>query len=210
MILIFLGKPGSGKGTQANLVSKKIKIPVISMGEILRNIEKQKTLLARIVRQRIDKGDLIPDKLAQIILRKRLQKKDCRQGYILDGFPRTLKQARGFKEKIDKVVYVDVSDKTIIKRLSSRLECSCGMVYNLVTNPPRKKGICDRCGKNLRRRKDDEPKTIKKRLQIYKKQTRPLIRFYSQKGILVKVDGEKGIKEIFGNIIGILKGLNNK
>jgi adenylate kinase len=204
MIIIFLGKPGSGKGTQAVLVSKRLKIPVISTGEILRNIERGKTPLSRLVRERIDRGMLIPDKLAVKIVEKRLQEKDCKNGFILDGFPRTLNQARLFKKNIDKVIYIDVSDKTIVRRLSSRLECSCGMTYNMITNPPRKDNTCDKCGRKLYRRKDDESKTIRKRLKIYNKLTRPLIKFYSQKGILERIDGEKSIDGMLGDIMGLL------
>ena len=205
MIIIFLGKPGSGKGTQANLVSKKFKIPVISMGEILRGMEKQKTPMGRFIKSRIDRGKFVPDKIAFEILKKRIQKKDCKKGYVLDGFPRTLEQARMFKEKIGRVIYIDVSDKTIIKRLSSRWECSCGMTYNMLTNPPKKDKICDKCGRRLYRRKDDEPETIRKRLEIYNEQTRPLIKFYSSKNLLIKVNGEKSIKEIYTDVLGILK-----
>ncbi len=205
MIVIFLGKPGSGKGTQAELVSEKLEIPVISMGEILRNIKRQKTETAKKVSKLIDKGQFVPDNLIFGILDKRLRRKECNKGYILDGFPRTLYQAKMFKQKVDSVIYIDVSNSTIIKRLSSRRECSCGKVYNLLTKKPKKQGVCDDCGKNLYIREDDKPETVKKRLQIYNMQTKPLIEFYKKKGILHKVNGEQTIKRILSDIMKLLK-----
>jgi len=205
MILIFLGKPGSGKGTQAAMVAEKMEIPTISMGEILRNIEKENTPLSKEIKSHIDKGNLVPDELVLQLLSERLKKPDCKNGCILDGFPRTVKQAELFDKKIDRVIYIDVKDETIIKRLSSRRECSCGMVYNLITNPPKKDGICDKCGRKLYTRKDDNPETIKNRLKVYNEQTKPLIDFYTKKRLFVKVDGERTIDEILKEIVAILK-----
>ena len=203
-VLIFLGKPGSGKGTQAELVAKKLGIPSIAMGDMLRNIKKQKTPLAKKISGLIDKGQFVPDNLVFSILQGRIKKADCKKGYILDGFPRTLLQAKMFKEPVEKVIYIDVKNSAIVKRLSSRMECSCGRVYNLMTKPPKKKGICDACGRKLYRRDDDLPETIKKRLDIYEKQTKPLIEYYKNKKVLEKVNGEKEIKILFKDIIQIL------
>ncbi len=206
MILVFLGKPGSGKGTQAKFVSEKLKIPVITMGQILRNIEKENTPLAQEVKERIDRGELVPDKLVLGILKERLQKEDCRDGYILDGFPRNLNQAKTFEARIEMVFYIKVSDEAIIRRLSSRRECpQCGRVYNLITNPPEKDEICDFCEVDLIIREDDKLETIKKRLEVYRKETEELIDYYKQKGLLVDIDGEKPINQVFEEIMGLLK-----
>jgi len=207
MILVFLGKPGSGKGTQATLLSKKLKIPAISMGELLRKIEKENSPLGKFVKKRIDKGLLMPDEITFKILKKRLQRKDCRKGFIIDGFPRTVSQAEMLEKikKVDKVIYIDVPDKVIVKRLSSRRECSCGAVYNMITNPPKNDEICDFCGKKLYIRNDDKPETVKKRLNVYNKQTKPLIDFYKKKKLLAKVNGNQEIKKIFKDIMKILK-----
>jgi len=207
MILVFLGKPGSGKGTQATLLSKKLKIPAISMGELLRKIEKENSPLGKFVKKRIDKGLLMPDEITFKILKKRLQRKDCRKGFIIDGFPRTVSQAEMLEKikKVDKVIYIDVPDKVIVKRLSSRRECSCGAVYNMITNPPKNDEICDVCGKKLYIRNDDKPETVKKRLNVYNKQTKPLIDFYKKKKLLAKVNGNQEIKKIFKDIMKILK-----
>jgi len=206
MILIFLGKPGSGKGTQDSMVSKELGMPTISMGELLRKMEDDKTPLAKKIKEHIDKGNLAPDDLVIQLLNERLKKPDCKNGYILDGFPRTLNQAEIFDRKIDKVVYIDVPDEVITKRLSSRRECpSCGATYNLITNPPKKDEICDRCGSRLAIRKDDNPETIKNRLNVYNSQTKPLIEYYEKKKLLAKVNGDQPIDKIFKQIMVILK-----
>ncbi len=206
MILIFLGKPGSGKGTQTVRVAEKLKIPTISMGEILRGIEKESTPLAKEIKSHIDKGNLVPDDLVLQLLDERLKKPDCRKGYILDGFPRTVNQAEMFGGKIDRVLYIDVLDETIIDRLSSRRECpSCRAIFNVITNPPKKEGICDNCGAKLIIRKDDNPETVKNRLKVYNEQTKPLIDYYTKKSLLVKVNGEKAISDIFNSIMAIFK-----
>jgi len=203
MKLIILGKPGSGKGTQAQMISRIFKIPQIATGEILRKMEKENTPAAKFIKSRIDKGLFVPDKLAAEITARRLKKPDCKKGFVLDGFPRTISQAKALekKMKIDKAIYLDVPDKLIVKRLSSRRECYCGTVYNMTTNPPKRDEICDRCGRRLYRRKDDEPATIKKRLGIYNKLTKPVIDFYRKKKMLLKVDGAREIKIIFNDIM---------
>lgn len=210
MILVFLGKPGSGKGTQAELVSEKLGIPVITTGKILRNIEKGSNPLAEEVKEKIDKGELVPDNLIMKILKERLQQEDCQEGYILDGFPRNSEQAEmfnnTFEENIDKVFYIEVSDEAIIKRLSSRRECpSCGRVYNLITNPPKDDETCDFCGDTLLTREDDKPDVIRKRLEIYNNQTKELIDYYKQKDLLIEIDGEKPIEKVFEEIMNFIK-----
>ncbi len=204
MKIILLGKPGAGKGTQAELLSNWFKIPIISMGEILRNIERRKTKLGKLIGSYINKGRLIPDWIATNIVKKEIRGK---KGYILDGYPRNINQAKEFEgfERIDYVIDIYVPDSIIVKRLSARRECVCGMSYNLLTNPPKKDLICDVCERKLYRRKDDNPKTIKRRLIVYKKRTKPLIDFYKRKGVLIRVNGNLPIKKTFNQIIKNLK-----
>ena len=203
MRLILLGKPGSGKGTQAQMISRKLRIPQISTGEILRKMENENTPLGRLIKSRLDRGLFVSDRIAVKITIDKLKKPESKKGFILDGFPRTLSQAKLLEKtiKIDKVIYLDVPDSLIVKRLSSRRECYCGTVYNMITNSPKKDEICDRCGRKLYIRKDDRPETIKKRLKIYNKLTKPVADFYKKKGILVKVDGSRKIKKIFNDIV---------
>lgn len=206
MILIFLGKPGSGKGTQAAMVAEKLRIPTISMGELLREIATQDTPLARTVKEVTGKGNLLGDDLIINILEERIEKNDCKKGFILDGFPRTVNQAEIFNKKVDKVIYIDVRNETIIDRLSSRRECpTCRAIFNVITNPPKKEGICDNCGAKLIIRKDDNPETIKNRLKVYEESTKPLIDYYTKKGLLMKVNGEQAIEDILNEILTILK-----
>ncbi len=207
MKLVLLGKPGSGKGSEAELLAKTLKVPQISMGDILRSIEREKTEIGRMVSAYIDKGELVPDELAMTIFKERISKPDCKKGLLLDGFPRYLEQANELDKlmKIDKAIYLDVPDDLIIKRLSNRRSCSnCGAVYNLITNPPKKEGVCDKCGKDLYIRNDDKPETIKNRLKIYNEQTKPVVNFYSNKGILIKIDGSKSIDEVHKNVLKAL------
>lgn len=204
MKIILLGKPGAGKGTQAELLSERFKIPIIAIGEVLRNLERKKTRLGKLIGVYINKGRLVPDWIVTNIVKKEIRRK---KRYILDGYPRNVNQAHEFEkfEKIDYVIDIDVPDSIIVKRLSARRECVCGMTYNLLTNPPKKDLICDVCGKKLYRRKDDTPKTIKRRLIVYKAQTNPLIDFYKRKGILIRVNGNLPIKKTFNLILKNLK-----
>lgn len=205
MNLVILGKPGSGKGTQADVISKSYRICHISTGEILRKIKNQKTPLGRLVKSKIDKGQFVPESVAIKITFSEIKK--CKRGFLLDGFPRTVSQAEKLDKNfnIDRVIYLNVPDSLIVKRLSSRRECSCGMVYNVITNPPKKKGICDKCGKKLYIRDDDKPETVRKRLKIYNKLTKPVIGFYKKKKILIKVDGTGTIKQVFARVKKELK-----
>ncbi len=203
MKLVLLGKPGSGKGSEAELLIKKFKFCYIAMGNILREIERKKTRLGKLVKSHIDKGELVPNEITIRILKERLSRKDCKKGFLLDGFPRDTEQAKELEKisKIDKVIYLDVSDRLLIKRLSSRRICACGAVYNLITNPPKKSGICNKCGRKLYNRPDDNPKSIKNRLNVYNRMTKPVINFYSKKKILVKVDGSGTIKWVYNAIL---------
>ena len=204
MKLILLGKPGSRKGTQAELLSKKFRMPVITTGVLLRKLEKKPTKLGRMVKSYIDKGAFVPDDLAIQMVKKAIAKK---RSYVLDGFPRNLYQAKKLEKfaKIDKVIYIEADEKAIIRRLSSRRQCSCGETYNLLTKRPKHDLICDRCGRKLVRRPDDSPAVIRKRFRIYRKLTKPLISYYKKKDVLEEVNGNQKIKAVFNELLRKLK-----
>lgn len=199
MKLILLGAPGAGKGTQAEVLSDKFNIPVISTGEIIRNALKNETELGKKAKQYIDKGLLVPDQIVIEIIKERLSEDDCRNGFILDGFPRTVPQADALDEmnvKIDKVLAIEVPDEKIIARISERRQCSeCGATYHTEYKPPQKEGVCDVCGGELMMRKDDAPETVKQRLEVYHEQTEPLKEYYQNKGLLVVAYGQEEIKD---------------
>jgi len=207
MNIIILGKPGSGKGTQAELLEEKMKIAKITIGDVLRKVKKQKTKLGKLVKERIDKGIFVPHKIVTQIVKERINKRDAKKGFILDGYPRDLFQAKEIDKMvdIDRVIMIDSKNDLIIKRLSSRRMCACGETYNLITNPPKKKGICDRCGETLYIRKDDKPATIRARLRIYNEKTKPVVDHYKKKGSLVKIDGNRTIKPIFKDVLKALE-----
>jgi len=197
MIILMLGKPGSGKGTQAELLSKRLKLPLVSIGSMLRNIESKNTPLAKKIKKYIDRGSLAPDDLVLDIVKKKISGSRYKKGFIFDGFPRDLYQAKKLEHfaNPDAVFYLEVPEKLVIKRLSNRYESECGETYNLITNPPKKDIMCDRCGKKLYRRKDDNPSAIKRRFRIFNKQTMPVVRFYKSKGNLIRIDGSQKIEK---------------
>lgn len=199
MKLILLAAPGAGKGTQAERLCEHFGIPSISTGAILRQNIKEGTELGEIAKGCIDEGKLIPDDIMIKVMNARLAEDDCKNGFILDGFPRTLAQAEKLDEsdiKIDKVLNIDVPDELIIKRLSGRLECTkCGKTFHKEYNKPKTEGICDKCGGELTCREDDKPETVKNRLSVYHSQTEPLIEFYEQKGMLRTAEGRGEIDE---------------
>lgn len=204
MIIVMLGKPGSGKGTQAELLSRRLKIPIISVGNILRKIEKTNTKLARKIRSTIDKGRLVPDYIALGLVKKAVIGK---RNVIFDGFPRTLYEAKHL-EKIarpDIIFLINVSNTTIYKRLSKRYECVCGENYNLSTNPPKKDLLCDKCGRKIYRRPDDDPKVIMTRFSVFNKQTMPAINFYMKNERLVTINGDIPAKKAQEQVIKALK-----
>lgn len=212
MKIIMLGAPGAGKGTQAKMIAEKYGIPHISTGDIFRANIKNGTELGMKAKSFMDKGELVPDELTVSMLLDRVGKPDCKDGYVLDGFPRTIPQAEeldralsGRNEEIDFAVDVDVPDENIVKRMSGRRAClKCGATYHMEHIPPRKEGVCDSCGSELVLRDDDKAETVQKRLQVYHEQTQPLIEFYTRKGILKTVDGTQDMKDVFGAIVGIL------
>lgn len=213
MKIIMLGAPGAGKGTQAKMIAEKYSIPHISTGDIFRANIKAGTDLGMEAKKYMDNGQLVPDELTVRILLDRVAKDDCKNGYVLDGFPRTIPQAEVLDtevtklgESIDFAIDVDVPDENIIKRMSGRRAClKCGATYHIVHVPPKKEGICDACGSELVLRDDDKEETVKERLNVYHKQTQPLIDFYSKQGILHTVTGTKDKNEVFADIVAILE-----
>lgn len=199
MKIIFLGAPGAGKGTQAEIASKTLEIPTISTGVILREAIKEQTPLGVSAQAYIEKGQLVPDDLVIDILKARISKSDCDNGYILDGFPRTIAQAEALDKmgvNIDKVINIYVPDEKIVERLAGRRSCSgCGATYHVVYNPSDDGIHCSVCKKELTRRADDNPETIKKRLDVYHEQTAPLEEFYEKRGILSTVVGQEEVSD---------------
>lgn len=212
MKIIMLGAPGAGKGTQAKMIAEKYAIPHVSTGDIFRANIKEGTDLGKEAKKYMDQGLLVPDELTVKILLDRVAKDDCKNGYVLDGFPRTIPQAEVLEEalnklgdKIDFAIDVNVPDENIIKRMSGRRAClTCGATYHIEHVPPKKEGICDTCGSALVLRDDDKPETVKNRLQVYHEQTQPLIDFYTERKILKTVNGTQEMKDVFSDIVAIL------
>ena len=212
MKIVMLGAPGAGKGTQAKMIAEKYGIPHVSTGDIFRANIKNGTELGKEAKQYMDQGKLVPDELTVKILLDRVAQDDCKNGYVLDGFPRTIPQANVLDEaltklgdRIDYAVNVDVPDDNIINRMGGRRACvACGATYHIVYNAPKTEGICDNCGKELIIRDDDKPETVKNRLKVYHEQTQPLIDFYEGKGVLKSVDGTADMKDVFAAIVEIL------
>lgn len=198
MKIIIMGPPGGGKGTQAEKLSGILNIPHISTGAIIRNAIREKTPLGILADDYIQKGQLVPDRVAIDMVAERVKESDCENGYILDGFPRTLPQAQAMDEmgiSVDAALNLLVDDDAIVNRLTGRRECkACAAPYHVENNPPKKSGICDRCGGELISRADDVPETIRERLSVYHSQTEPLIDFYKEKGLLVNVSGGNSVE----------------
>ncbi|MBQ8281687.1 MAG: adenylate kinase [Lachnospiraceae bacterium] len=212
MKIIMLGAPGAGKGTQAKMIADKYQVPHISTGDIFRANIKNGTELGKKAKKYMDQGLLVPDELTVKLLLDRVANPDCANGYVLDGFPRTIPQAEVLDvaltelgDKIDYAINVDVPDENIVKRMSGRRAClACGATYHIEHIPPKAEGICDKCGQELVLRDDDKPETVMKRLNVYHEQTQPLIDFYSNKGILKSVDGTVDMMDVFAAIVAIL------
>ena len=205
MNLILLGAPGAGKGTQAELLSKRLQIPTISTGNMLREAMANGTELGKQVKSYMDGGLLVPDELILGIVAERVAQPDCKNGFILDGVPRTLPQAEALKAKgvtIDHVVSIEIEDNVIEGRMTGRRVCGkCGASYHIVMNPPKTEGICDQCGAELMIRKDDAPETVRKRLQVYHASTETLKDFYAAEGKLRLVNGNQPIEDAFRDIL---------
>ena len=212
MKIIMLGAPGAGKGTQAKMIADKYGVPHISTGDIFRANIKNGTELGMEAKKYMDQGLLVPDELTVRILLDRVAQDDCKNGYVLDGFPRTIPQAEVLDSEltklgdhIDYAINVDVPDENIVKRMSGRRAClTCGATYHIEHVPPKKEGICDVCGSELVLRDDDKPETVKNRLNVSHEQTQPLIDFYTEKGVLKTVDGTVPMEEVFAAITAIL------
>ncbi len=215
MRLVLLGAPGAGKGTQAKKLIEKYSIPQISTGDILRKAVADGTPLGKEAKSFMDKGELVPDSVVIGLVKERLSRDDCNNGYILDGFPRNTSQAETLDRvlsemnaSLDVALSVDVDKEILMKRLTGRRTCkACGQMFNVHFSAPQKEGVCDKCGGELYQRDDDQEETIKKRLDVYDSQTAPLIDYYSNKGILSRVNGIGDMGEIFNNIISELEAV---
>lgn len=212
MKIVMLGAPGAGKGTQAKMIAAKYEVPHISTGDIFRANIKNGTELGMKAKAFMDQGLLVPDELTLELIMDRFAQADCANGYVLDGFPRTIAQAEALTaslkakgEALDYAIDVDVPDSNIVNRMSGRRACiACGGTYHIVYNPTKQEGICDACGGELTVRPDDMPETVQKRLNVYHEQTQPLIDYYKSEGILKTVDGTKDVNDVFAAIDCIL------
>ncbi|QSZ27139.1 adenylate kinase [Aceticella autotrophica] len=212
MRIVLLGSPGAGKGTQASMIAEANHIPHISTGDIFRYNIKNETELGKLAKQYIDKGLLVPDDVTNKIVQDRIQKEDCKNGFLLDGYPRNVYQAEFFDNlleeknlKLDFVLNINVDKDILINRLGGRRICpNCGATYHIVTDPPKIEGICDKCGAKLIIRSDDNIDSVLKRLKVYEDETKPLIEYYSKKNILIDIDGNKPVNEVFESIQALM------
>ncbi|MDR1521725.1 MAG: adenylate kinase [Streptococcaceae bacterium] len=216
MNLLIMGLPGAGKGTQAERIVTTFNILQISTGDMFRLAIKKQTKLGLEAKTFIDKGELVPDEVSNGIVKERLAKRDVTKGFLLDGFPRTIKQAKALdtmlnelQKKIDAVININVKPEVLIKRLAGRFICrNCGATYHKLNNPPKVKGLCDRCGgDNFYQRDDDKPETVKNRLNINIKQSQPILDYYKKQGLLYDIDGNCDINLIFTDIKAIIKNI---
>ncbi|KKK33412.1 adenylate kinase [Salinicoccus sediminis] len=215
MNIILMGLPGAGKGTQASKIIKKYPIPHISTGDMFRLAIKNGTELGNEAKSYMDRGELVPDEVTVGIVKERLSQSDAKEGFLLDGFPRTVEQAEALNRimdeldtKIDRTINVEVPEEELMNRLTGRRICEvCGTTYHLVFNPPKQEGVCDLDGGKLYQREDDNPETVANRLEVNIKQTAPLLDFYENQGVLVNVDGARDIDEVFNDIDEILQNL---
>ncbi len=213
MNLVFLGLPGAGKGTQAALLAEKYDIPHISTGDMFREAVKEETELGKKAKEYMDAGELVPDQVTIGIVRERLAQEDCRRGFILDGFPRTIAQAEALDQvleeldrELDLALLIAAPEAELIERLTGRRVCqSCGATYHVKFDPPEVEGVCDECGGSLEQREDDKPETVKKRLEVNRKKTDRMVDFYSSKGILTEIDARGEIAAIHQQIIRLIE-----
>lgn len=217
MRIVMLGPPGAGKGTQAKKIAEEFKIPHISTGEILRKAVQDNTPLGKKASEYLDKGLLVPDEIVEGIVRSRLKMHDCAAGFLLDGFPRTVRQAENLDEflkeenvNLDIVINIQVEQRLLIERFTGRRTCQkCGATFHIKFSPPKTPGICDKCGEKLIVRKDDDIETVKKRLEVYETTTAPLVDYYDRRKLLVNVDGSKPIDDVFEDIKKVLEGVKS-
>ncbi|AQQ51794.1 adenylate kinase [Planococcus lenghuensis] len=208
MNIVLMGLPGAGKGTQADKIIEKYDIPHISTGDMFRAAMKEETELGLKAKSFMDKGELVPDEVTIGIVRERLSKPDCKEGFLLDGFPRTVPQAEALEalladmgRRVEHVVNIQVDRDELVTRLTGRRICQlCGATYHVVFNPPKVEGVCDRDGGSLYQREDDNPETVTNRLEVNIQQTQPLLDFYASKGVLANINGQQDIKEVFADI----------
>lgn len=215
MNIILMGLPGAGKGTQASEIVKKYPIPHISTGDMFRKAIKEETDLGKEAKSYMDRGELVPDEVTIGIVRERLAEEDAKKGFLLDGFPRTVEQADALNEilsdldrKVDAVINIEVAEEELMNRLTGRRICEvCGTTYHLVFNPPKVEGVCDLDGGKLYQREDDNPETVANRLSVNVKQTKPLLDFYENQGVLKNIDGSRQIDNVTEDVIQILESL---
>lgn len=213
MNLIMLGPPGAGKGTQAAMLAERLGIPHVASGDLFREALKAESELGVTAKSYMDRGELVPDEVTIAMIRERFLKPDCEKGVILDGFPRTIEQAKALKEllaeqgkTIDVALFIDASEDELVRRLSSRWTCrNCQAIYNLISNPPREKSKCDVCGGELYQRADDVPETVRNRIRVYWDQTNPLIDYYRDEGLLITIESEGGIDHVQAKILEALQ-----
>ena len=214
--VVLLGGPGAGKGTQANSLVKELGIPQVSTGDLFREHLKNETELGKLVRKYMDRGELVPDQVTVDMVRERFSRPDCAQGALLDGFPRTIRQAEGLdallaekNEKLAAVPYIKVNSAMLLQRLAGRWTCrQCGAMYHMVFSPPHKAGVCDKCGGELYQRADDTRETQQRRIDVYLKQTAPLIDWYQDKGLLVEINGERSIEAVGAELLAAVKAFS--
>lgn len=211
-VIILLGAPGSGKGTQAKMLSQKLKLPHISTGDLFRDNLKNGTPLGHKVKGYLESGNLVPDETVIEMLMDRVNADDCKKGYILDGFPRSLPQAEALKQELLKedinliVLNIAVDDALIVKRIEGRRSCAeCGAIFNIHFSPSKEEGVCDKCGGKLQQRSDDNAQVVEERLRVYHKQTKPLEDYYIKAGVLTNVNGEKDPEQVFNELMEIIK-----
>lgn len=213
MNLLIMGPPGAGKGTQAAEIVKELKIPHISTGDMLREAVKQGTEMGKKAKEYMDKGQLVPDEVIIGVVKDRLGQPDCKVGFLLDGFPRTLPQAEALDQtlkemgiKLDAVINIRVPREKIVDRITGRRVCrSCGDTYHVVNKPPKESGKCDKCGGELYQRSDDTAETVNKRLDVYEAQTQPLLDYYGKQGIVLDINGDQPINKVLEDILAALK-----
>lgn len=213
MVLILMGPPGCGKGTQAKRLEEKCGLPQLSTGDLLRKAVKEATPVGLKAKDIMERGHLVPDNIIVDVMRERMGNKDCENGFILDGFPRTVAQAEALREllkesgtRLSAVINIDVADDEVIKRLSGRRQCgSCGATYHVEFSPPKKDLCCDKCGAELVQRSDDKEDTVKARLSVYRKQTAPLISYYEKQGVLKNIPGTGTIDDVFSGICSLIE-----